>query len=352
MEISVDRVTSAATPTTATAWTGEPTFADVLAARDFLMTYLRPTPLIRREALDRALGLEVWLKCENLLPTAAFKVRGGLNLIGRDPTAKSGVIAASTGNHGQSLAYAGGVFEVPVTIVVPKAANPLKLAAMRAHGATIVEHGDDYDDAREECERRAAASGTRYVHSGNEPYLIAGVATATLEVLTEKPDIDVLIVPVGGGSGASGAALVAKTLLPDVTVIGVQAEGASAAYRAWRDRAPRTTERAATFAEGLATRTSFDLPRRMLAALLDDFVLVSDDELYSAMRLLLVEAHIVAEGAGAAPVAAARRFAGRFEGKRIACWVSGGNATAESLQRALAGVSATESSPGGPSRSA
>jgi threonine dehydratase len=318
------------------AWTGEPSFDDVLAARDFLTTYLTPTPLIRREAVNRALGLDVWLKCENLLPTAAFKVRGGLNLIGRDPTAKSGVIGASTGNHGQSLAYAGGVFGVPVTIVVPKDANALKVAAMRANGATIVEHGSDYDDARVECERRAAASGTRYVHSGNEPYLIAGVATAALEVLTERPDIDVLIVPVGGGSGAAGAALVAKTLRPEITVIGVQAEGASAAYTSWRDRAPRTTERAATFADGLATRTSFELPQRMLAALLDDFVLVTDDELYAAMRLLLVEGHVVAEGAGAAPVAAARRMTERLSGKRVACWVSGGNATADSLRHALA----------------
>jgi threonine dehydratase len=321
--------------TGATAWIGEPSFADVLAARDFLAAHLKPTPLVRREAVCAALGLDVWLKCENLLPTAAFKVRGGLNLIGRDPTAKAGVIGASTGNHGQSLAYAGGVFGVPVTIVVPNDANPLKVAAMRANGATIVEHGSDYDDAREECERRAAASGTRYVHSGNEPYLIAGVATAALEVLTERPDLDVLVVPVGGGSGASGAALVAKALRPEMTVIGVQAEGASAAYRAWRDHAPRTTERAATFADGLATRTSFDLPQRMLAALLDDFVLVSDDELYAAMRLLLVEGHIVAEGAGAAPIAAARLLADRLAGKRVACWVSGGNATADSLRRAL-----------------
>ena len=316
-------------------WTGAPSFADVLAARDFLRAYLAPTPLIRRDAVSSALGLDVWLKCESLLPTAAFKVRGGLNLIGRDPTAKAGVMGASTGNHGQSLAYAGGVFGVPVTIFVPKGANPLKVAAMRVSGATIVEHGDDYDDAREECERRAAATGTRYVHSGNEPYLIAGVATAALEVLLEKPDLDVLIVPVGGGSGASGAALVAKTLRPEVAVIGVQAEGASAAYRAWRDHAPRTTERADTFAEGLATRTSFELPQRMLAVLLDDFVLVSDDELYVAMRLLLLEGHLVTEGAGAAAVAAARRLAERLAGKRVACWVSGANATADSLRHAM-----------------
>ena len=328
-------MTDATARQNAPAWTGDPSFADVLAARDFLAAYLEPTPLVRREAVCSALGLGVWLKCENLLPTAAFKVRGGLNLVGRDPTARAGVMAASTGNHGQSLAYAGDVFGVPVTIFVPKGANPLKVAAMRANGATIVEHGNDYDDAREECQRRAAATGTRYVHSGNEPFLIAGVATAALEVLTERPDLDVLIVPIGGGSGASGAALVAKALRPEITVIGVQAEGASAAYRAWRDRAPRTTERAATFAEGLATRTSFDLPQRMLAALLDDFVLVTDDELYAAMRLLLVEGHLVAEGAGAAAIAAARRFSGRLAGKRVACWVSGGNATADSLRRAL-----------------
>ena len=316
-------------------WTGAPSFADVLAARDFLGAYLAPTPLIRRDALSASLGFDVWLKCENLLPTAAFKVRGGLNLIGRDPTAKAGVMGASTGNHGQSLAYAGGVFDVPVTIFVPKGANPLKLAAMRRSGATIVEHGNDYDEAREECERRAAATGTRYVHSGNEPYLIAGVATAALEVLLEKPDLDVLIVPVGGGSGASGAALVAKTLRREIAVIGVQAAGASAAYQSWRDHAPRTTDRADTFAEGLATRTSFDLPRRMLAALLDDFVLVTDDELYAAMRLLLIEGHVVVEGAGAAAVAAARRLAERLAGKRVACWVSGANATADSLRHAL-----------------
>src|SRR5436190_13752079 len=133
------------------------TYDDVLAAREFLASYLRPTPLIRREALCEALGIDVLLKCESALPTAAFKVRGGLNLLGRDPTAKDGVIAASTGNHGQSLAYAGKTFGIPVTIVAPRGANPLKLAAMRAHGATIVEHGVDFDEARVECERLARA---------------------------------------------------------------------------------------------------------------------------------------------------------------------------------------------------
>ena len=313
-----------------------PTFADVLAAKHFLASHIAPTPLVQRPAVSDALGLDVWLKCESLLPTAAFKVRGGLNLIGRDPTARAGVTGASTGNHGQSLAYAGKVFGVPVTIFHPRGANPLKLAAMRASGATLVEHGVDFDEARVECARRAVAEGARYVHSGDEPFLIAGVATAALEVLETLPNADVLIVPIGGGSGVAGACLVAKTVNPKITVIGVQSDGAPSAYLSWRDRAPRETERINTFADGLATRTPFDLPQRMMRELLDDFVLVSDQDLYAAMRLLLVEGHIVSEGAGAAPVAAARKLRDRLIGRTVVCWVSGGNATAESLQRALA----------------
>jgi threonine dehydratase len=313
-----------------------PTFADVLAAKRFLASHIAPTPLIQRPAVSAALGLDVWLKCECLLPTAAFKVRGGLNLVGRDPTARPGVMAASTGNHGQSLAYAGMVFGVPVTIFVPRNANPLKLAAMRASGATLVEHGVDFDEARIECARRASAEGVRYVHSGDEPFLIAGVATATLEVLESLPGVEVLIVPVGGGSGAAGACLVAKTVNPRIEVIGVQSDGAPSAYLSWRDRTTRETERIDTFAEGLATRTPFALPQGMMRELLDDFVLVSDAELYAAMRLLLVEGHVVSEGAGAAPIAAARKLRDRLAGRSVVCWISGGNATAESLQRALA----------------
>lgn len=317
--------------------TGHPvTFDDVLAAREFLASHLRPTPLIRRDAVCAALGIEALLKCESALPTAAFKVRGGLNLLGRDPTAKAGVIAASTGNHGQSLAYAGMTFGIPVTIVAPLGANPLKLDAMRRYGATIIEHGADYDEARVECERRATAGGVRYVHSGNEPYLIAGVATAALEVLEERPDVDVLIVPVGGGSGAAGACIVAKRLKPSVRVIGVQSSGAPAAYLSWRDRRPREGGPIRTFAEGLATRTSFDLPQRILIDLLDDFVLVDDEDIYRAMRLLLVAGHEVAEGAGAAATAAGWKLRDQLRPETVAIWISGANATAESMKTALA----------------
>ena len=248
----------------------QPTFADVLAAKRFLEPYLRATPLVQRPGVNAAIGVDVWLKCESMLPTGAFKVRGGLNLIGRDLTARAGVMGASTGNHGQSLAYAGQVFGVPVTIFHPRGANPLKLAAMRAFGATLVEHGVDFDEARVECARRAAADGVRYVHSGDEPYLIAGVATAALEVVNELPTADVLIVPVGGGSGVAGACLVAKTVNPKIAVIGVQSEGAPSAYQSWRDKATRQTERANTFAEGLQTRTPFALPQSIMRRDLDE----------------------------------------------------------------------------------
>ncbi|MDE3111649.1 MAG: pyridoxal-phosphate dependent enzyme [Chloroflexota bacterium] len=314
-----------------------PTLDDVREARAFIAPHLPlPTPLVRSEGLAATLGLDVRLKLESLLPTSAFKVRGGVNLVGRDPTARAGIMGASTGNHGQSLAWAGRLFGVPVTIYCPIGSNPIKVASMRALGATVVEHGADYDEARVECERRAAELGRRYVHSGDEPYLIAGVATATLEVLEAWPEVDVLVVPIGGGSGASGVAVVAKALAPNVRVIGVQSEGAPAAYLSWRAGRLETTDAVRTFADGLATRTAFALPQRILRERLDDFVLVSDDDLRRAMRALLLDAHVVAEGAGAAATAGAWKLRQGLRDKRVALWVSGANATDRSLADALA----------------
>ena len=313
-----------------------PGIADVHAAREFIDGYLPlPTPLLAAARLIDRVGLDVRLKLESLLPTSAFKVRGGINLVGRDPTARRGVFAASTGNHGGSLAWAGHRFGVPITIFVPRNANPIKLASMRALGATVVEHGADYDDARTECERRAAESGMRYVHSGDEPYLIAGVATASLEVIDAWPEVDTFIVPVGGGSGVSGASIVAKSEGRDIQVIGVQAEGAPAAYLSWRERRMVTRDAVQTFAEGLQTRTAFALPQQVMRERLDDFVLVSDDEIRRAMHTLLLDAHVVAEGAAAAATAAAWKLRDRLRGRHVALWVTGGNATLEQIQEAI-----------------
>jgi threonine dehydratase len=316
----------------------EPTLPDVLEARRRISAYLRPTPLFRYAALDELLDAEVYVKHENHQPVGAFKVRGGVNLVSQlsAEERERGVIAASTGNHGQSIAYATRLFGVRATICVPEGANPVKVASMRGLGAELVVHGRDFDDAREHCEWLAHAHGYRYVHSGNEPLLIAGVATETLEILDEQPGIDALVVPIGGGSGAAGACIVANALKPGVRVIGVQSEGAPAAYRSWRE-GRLVEDRMETFAEGLATRTAFELPQRILRRLLDEFVLVSDDEIRAAQALLIEMTRNLVEAAGAAALAAALRRREDLAGKRVAVVLSGGNASREQLLEVLSG---------------
>jgi threonine dehydratase len=321
-----------------------PTLADVLEARREIAPHLRPTPLYRYAGLDELVGADVFVKHENHQPVGAFKVRGGVNLVSRltAEERERGVIAASTGNHGQSIAYAARLFGVAATICVPEEANPVKVASMRSLGAEVVFRGRDYDEAREHCERLASERGYRYVHSGNEPLLIAGVATETLELLEEEPTIDMIIVPIGGGSGAAGACIVAKSVSPSVRVIGVQSEAAPAAYRSWRTRR-LVEDRMQTFAEGLATRTAFELPQRILWQWLDDFVLVSDDEIRAAQALMIETTRNLVEAAGAAPLAAALRLRAQLIGKRVALILSGGNASREQLLDVLVpvGVPAT-----------
>lgn len=309
-----------------------PTFTDVLEARRRIAPYLRPTPLYGYPALDEGTGAEVLVKHENHQPVGAFKVRGGVNLIAQldDDERARGVVTASTGNHGQSIAFAARLFGVAATICVPEGANPVKVASMRGLGAGIVFHGRDFDDAREHCALLAERDGLRYVHSGNEPDLIAGVATHTLEILEERPNTEVVIVPIGGGSGAAGACIVAKAVNPAIEVIGVQSAAAPAAYRSWRERR-MVEDTTATFAEGLATRTAFELPQRILWDHLDDFVLVTDDEIRSAQRMLIETTRNLVEAAGAAPLAAALNLRPRLAGRTVALILSGGNASPDQI---------------------
>src|SRR5881396_550999 len=238
-----------------------PTLADVCAARERVYRVLRRTPLLRHPLLAAETGLDIFVKHENHNPTGAFKIRGGLNLIGSlSPDERRGVITASTGNHGQSIALACQREGVPCTVVVPLGNNPEKNAAMRAFGAQVIEFGRDFDEAREEVERRQRAGGLRYVHSANEPLLIAGVGTYALEIFEELPDADVILVPIGGGSGACGCTLVRTGLGSRARVIGVQAERADAFARSWKGDTRIVGEKADTFAEGMATRVTFDLP--------------------------------------------------------------------------------------------
>jgi threonine dehydratase len=313
-----------------------PTLADVLEARRRISPHLRPTPLFGYAGLDELLGAEILVKHENHQPVGAFKVRGGVNLISQlsAQERERGVITASTGNHGQSIAYAARLFGVQATICVPEQANPVKVASMRGLGAELVFHGRDFDDAREHCEQLASEHGYRYVHSGNEPLLIAGVGTETLEILEEQPQTDVIVVPIGGGSGAAGACIVAKAINPAIRVIGVQSDAAPAAFRSWQARR-LVEDKMETFAEGLATRTAFELPQRILWRWLDEFVLVSDDEIRAAQALMIEATRNLVEAAGAAPLAAGLHLRERLAGKRVVMILSGGNASREQLVEAL-----------------
>ena len=318
---------------------------DVYTARRIVYRTLRPTPLLQHPLLNEATGLDVFVKHENHNPTNAFKVRGGLNLIGSlDADERRGVITASTGNHGQSIAMACQRESVPCTVVVPEGNNPDKNAAMRAYGATVVEAGKDFDEAREYVERTVRERRLRYVHSANEPLLIAGVATYALELFEELPDVEVVLVPIGGGSGACGCSLVRTWTGSGARVIGVQAAGADAFTRSWRSGNRITTERADTFAEGIATRTTFDLTFEILREHLDDIVTLDEQELKDGIRLALATTHNLAEGAGAASIAAAVKLRDQLKGKKVACVMSGANITAGTLKSVLAGGVAVEQS--------
>ena len=310
--------------------------ADVQAARAIVYRTLQPTPLLSHPLLDVKTGLTIYVKHENHNPTGAFKVRGGLNLVANlNAAERRGVITATTGNHGQSIALACRREHVPCTIVVPEGNNPDKNAAMRALGATLIEHGRDFDAARELVEEMCRTNGLRYIHSANEPHLISGVATYALELFEACPDPDVVLVPIGGGSGACGCALVRTWLGAKTRVIGVQADGANAFATSWRSGTRVTTDKVATFAEGMATRVTFDLTFGILQKELDDIVTLSEDELADGVRLALEATHNLAEGAGAAAIAAAVKLRDQLQGKKVVCVMSGGNIDRATLDRLL-----------------
>jgi threonine dehydratase len=316
-----------------------PTLRDVFLARRIVDRHLPRTPLFHYPALSDLLGCEAYVKQENHQPVGAFKVRGGVNLISRlsEDERRRGVIAASTGNHGLSVAYGARLFDTTATICVPEKANPVKVEGMRYLGAEIIFWGKDFDEAREHAEELSRREGYRYIHSGDEPLLISGVGTYALEILEDQPEIDAIIVPIGGGSGASGCCIVAKSVSPQIRIIGVQAEKAPSAYLSWKKQ-KRVEARMETFAEGLATRTPFDLPQTILQDPekgLDDFILVSEEELCQAVIIALEKTHNLAEPAGAAPIAAALRMRERLHGQRVVLVMTGGNLSLDTLRDIL-----------------
>jgi threonine dehydratase len=316
-----------------------PTLDDVRLARTRIEGVIRRTPLMRHPLLAAETGLDIHVKHENHNPTGAFKVRGGLNLVAAlsDDERARGVITASTGNHGQSIAFASQRAGVSCIVAVPRDNNPEKNAAMRAFGATVVEQGKDFDEAREWVEHEAVARGLRYVHSANEPLLIAGVGTYALEIFEDLPEPDVILVPIGGGSGASGCCIARTGLGKKTRVIGVQAVEADAFTRSWRGPERVSMERIGTFAEGLATRYTFDLTFSILKRELDDIITLSEAELEEGVRMALRATHNLAEGAGSATLAAAMKLRDQLQGNEVVCVMSGGNMNKAVLQRILNG---------------
>lgn len=314
-----------------------PTLRDVYEARKTIAPYLARTPLQYSAGLSRLFDAEVYLKHEEHLPLGAFKGRGGINLLAHmsEKERSRGLITASTGNHGQSIANACRIFGARALIGLPeKDPNPVKVAAMEALGAELVFHGENFDEARAHCERLAAEEGYRYVHAVNEPLLIAGVATQTLEVIEDLPDVGVLYLPLGGGTEVAGACIVTGAVAPGIKVRAVQSEGAPAGYLSWKsgelEQAPMST-----FAEGIATTSGYELPQQIIRDVLDDFVLVSDGEIRHAMGLLVQEAHTLSEGAGAVATAGAYKQRESLVGRKVSITVSGANTTAAQLMTAL-----------------
>ena len=296
-------------------------FQDIIAARKTVARFLKSTPLIHYPELSERLGFQAYIKHENHNPTGSFKVRGGLNFMHHLPQIQreKGVITATRGNHGQSIAYAAAQFGVNATVVVPYGNNPEKNSAMQAFGAELIEHGADFDEALVLSEKLQAERGLYYVHPCMEPALFHGVGTYSLEIFESLPNVDAIIVPIGGGSGSCGAITVAKAINSDVKIIGVQ-----------------ETDSCNTIADGLATRVPFSLPFSIIKKGIHDMVLLSEAEIVDGIRLALRWTHNLAEGAGAAPLAAAHKLTAELAGKNVVMVMSGANLDTETLKKVLA----------------
>jgi threonine dehydratase len=317
------------------------TFTDVLQARDRIRPHLPKTPLRTYAALDAEVGrgIRVFVKHENHNPTNAFKARNGLSFMSAltDEARRRGVVAATRGNHGLGLAWAGSLLGARVTICVPRGNNPEKNEALRGYGVELIEEGRDYDEVVRVAETLVRERGLRLAHSTNEPLVIAGAATLALEILEDNPRLEALVVGVGGGSQAVGALTVARELRPDLKVYGVQAERASAIHDAWHAGHPVSKDSADTFADGLATRKTYDVTFPALREGLAGFVTASEGEIAEALRCLLRTTHNLAEGAGAVGLAGLVKLRDTLAGQSVGVVLSGANIDAATLRRVLNG---------------
>lgn len=309
--------------------------ANAFGAREILKKHLHPTPLRQYQSLDRLVGANVFVKHENHNPTGTFKIRGGINLMHRlKADGVKGVITYSTGNHGTSVATSAKMFGLKAVVVLPENSNPLKVMSIKDAGAEIIECGRDFEESGKKVAELVEEKGLYFVHPANEVHLINGVATEFLEILEMIPDLDTLIIPIGAGSEAAAAISSMKTIRPDIEIIAVQAEAAPAAYQSWKHKVIKTATNT-TFAGGIATGTAYEVPFSLYKNALTDFILLSEEELYQGIALAAHHTRNLAEGAGSSCLRAAVKIRDRLKNKKVAVQMSGGNASAAELNKAM-----------------
>jgi len=315
-----------------------PSLAEIEAAKSLIRPHIRETPMYRWPLLEAGLGTELWLKHENHTPVGAFKIRGGLvymdELKRQEPTVQ-GVIAATTGNHGQSIAYAARLNGLRAVIVVPHGNNPEKNAAMRSLGAELVEHGREFQEALEHSRVLAVQEGLHAVPSYH-PWLVRGVATYGLELFRSVPELDAVFVPIGLGSGFCGVAAARQALGLKTKIIGVVSEHAPAYALSFAQKQFVEQSSTTRVAEGVACKTPHADALAHVMVHAHDVVTVNDEQALTAMREIVQGTHNIAEGSGALAYAALKKQSAEWQGKRVACVLSGGNASLEMMRRALA----------------
>jgi threonine dehydratase len=317
---------------------GDVNLIGMIKAGSVIGRYLNRTNLIHYSELSRLIGCEAFVKHENHNPTGSFKIRGALNFfhhMSREEL-EAGVLVATRGNHGLAMAWAAQRFKVPCTVVVPEHNNPEINRIVESLGADLIEHGEDFYDAMSYCDELVDAAGYYYVEQGNEPEILNGLGTMGMEIFEDLPDVEVVVCPIGGGAGCASLLKAVMAVNPKVEVIGVQAERAAAFYESWKKGEWLVLEDARTVADGLATRSAFQLPYMIMKDRISDVVLLSEKEILDGIRLALLTTHNLAEGAGAASIAGALKIKDRLVGKKVALIMSGGNLDHQHLVEALA----------------
>jgi threonine dehydratase len=308
--------------------TGMPvTIADIWQAYKFLKPLIHHTPLTPSRTLHEMTGAEIYLKAEHMQRSGSFKVRGASYKISRLPQEcyAAGVIAASAGNHAQGVAIAASQHKMPCTIVMPDNAPLAKVTATQSYGARVVLYGATYDDAYQHCVELQQESGATFIHAFDDPDVIAGQGTLGLEMLNDLPDADAIVVPVGGGGLISGIAIAARALKPDITIIGVQAEGAPSCRISLEAGSPQTLPAITTIADGIAVKRPGTLTYSIIERMVDDVVLVNDEAIINAVLLLMERCKMVVEGAGAVGLAALLSGVIDLKGKKVLVPLTGGN---------------------------